>query len=346
MSQGTFVLGTGTKDDPFIVEDILDFCAIGKGISSNTYYKIDNKVNELDFNDHPIYQNGFDNVVVVNSTYAFLDGNNKTLRNAVMNASCYSLVFTMNEINNLNFKNIIISKPKSSSGTTIGLFSSQFTKCSFGIKLNQGDLEYLTGTTGNSTTSLHYRTFNNCTLNIGGSPWNGTPYTNTTSDMGLNFISGDEGKGMIFNRCHIHFDDINTHAHNPSNSYAAVPVNGGTFKYCFFDGTINCDCSGVTHTKVGMAQRASFESCSYNVQINYLNAPNATTFSPYENNITARNAWTGVSVINKDKLGEGKLKYNQYSAATTKYFTDANMKNTKVLQDAGFYVLNKSDIGG
>lgn len=163
--------GTGTQQDPFLIETIQEFCTMQTG-----YNKL---VKNVDFNDHSLYKDGIKQKVVEGSGI-ILDGNGKSIRNAVIMASDGSgCVFQIDEIRNANFPNMALEGAFSAS--TLSVFDTEFSRCSFGVSALKSDF-----TKFNTNT----KEFSDCTFNIKGSP-----PTNTAFNFCVNL-----------KRCHVNFD--------------------------------------------------------------------------------------------------------------------------------------------
>lgn len=209
MSKGTFLFGTGTESDPYIVEDVYDFCAIKNDNDKDvTYYQLGES---LDFNDHDVYKNGFKGTVVINANKSVLDGNGKEIRNIVgynNSNGGIDVLFTLKEINNCKFANTI------SFITARFLFLSEFKRCSFFLMISNANLGNLFrgDTAGNCK-------FTECTLTFSGN--------SGAMDFGKN----------VFNRCKIVFKDF---AAKLTSGYNAVYlISNGNFDHTYFLGKID-----------------------------------------------------------------------------------------------------------
>lgn len=176
---GTFLWGTGTESDPYLVEDVFDFCAIKNDADKETtYYQLRNNI---EFNDHPIYKNGITGVNnIVNADKSVLDGNGKSIRNIVYYKALQTntYIFTLKEIHNCNFENLV----NVCSETSQRLFRVyNFNYCSF----------YILFQNSNFVAWAFSPTFTNCTFNFAGV---------ASTGMTLN--------GYTFLRCHINFDNF------------------------------------------------------------------------------------------------------------------------------------------
>ena len=99
MANGTMT-GTGTQIDPYLVEDVYDFCKM-----SGAYYKL---VNDIDFNDHTTYKYGVTSQIIGGSGNAiYLDGDGHEVRNIVCSNNNRKFCFNNGSVSNTNFANII-----------------------------------------------------------------------------------------------------------------------------------------------------------------------------------------------------------------------------------------------
>lgn len=204
--------GKGTIDEPYIIEDVYDFCAIADDEDKEvTYYKLDTNI---DFNDHEIYKQGFKGGAVVNADKSVLDGNGKEIRNIVAyNATgAGDVLFTFREINNCKFANVaslLTSRP---------LFKSEFKRCSFYIMIYNASFNYLF-----KGDSSGHCTFYECALTFSGSSLE-------TMSFGTN----------KYERCRIIFKDFTapSYATTGSGAYAFV-INYGDFDHSYFTGELN-----------------------------------------------------------------------------------------------------------
>lgn len=125
---GNFGGGSGTVDDPYLVEDVYDFCAI-----SAQYYKL---VKDIDFNNHDTYKNGF-NALVCRSG-AYLDGNGKKVRNIVVTSGT-SNIMSLNA-HDVDFENIFVIDSKGSGSNAV--FNGTYTNCRMYIRLINSSVNY------------------------------------------------------------------------------------------------------------------------------------------------------------------------------------------------------------
>lgn len=163
--------GKGTIDEPYIIEDVYDFCAIADDEDKEvTYYKLKNS---LDFNDHPDYKNGVKTHQLINAPKSVVDGDGREIRNLVV----YNLsddmgknIIVLKQISNCKFPNLI------SYLTNNTLFVCEFIQCSFFIMISNSAAERIYGGctfekctitfTGSTTTIFNFRdnVFINCNI--------------------------------------------------------------------------------------------------------------------------------------------------------------------------------------
>ena len=209
---GMFMTGNGTEENPYLVEDVYDFCAITNDDDKEvTYYKLDTNI---DFNDHETYKQGLKGGAVVNANKSVLDGNGKEIRNIVAynTTGVGSILFTFKEINNCKFANV------ASFLTSRILFSSGFKRCSFYIMLYNASFNHLFK--GDTTVS---HTFYECTITFSGS----------------SLESMDFGTSK-YERCRIIFKDFTTPSAKTTGSGAhSFILNHGNFDHSYFTGELN-----------------------------------------------------------------------------------------------------------
>lgn len=236
--------GGGTEDNPYLVEDVFDFCAIKNDEDKETtYYQL---VNNIDFNDHPAYKNGITITGAVNANRSILDGNGKSIRNIVYYTSTGSTnnVFVLKKIHNCNFENLVNACGNSS---TV-LFSSEFIeRCSFYI-LNQNGYFY----------SLFLTSFIDCTLNIAGV---------MIGSFDLNRIN--------LTRCHINFDNATSGAFNSGGS-SYIIGNALILDHVYFTGKLNITSN--QHSVLNLAKSGTFKNVYYSVDTSWGYYPGYTPY--------------------------------------------------------------------
>lgn len=141
--------GSGTKENPYEIVTIYDFCSIQNGTESTPlYYKL---MNSVDFNDHSTYKLGYDgsSYRVVDAPNTILDGNGYKIRNLVVfGYSRNRAIFTLKEVRNCIFQNFMIQNlPDEYNGWLFKI--SRFEKSSVNITLNKSNAEilFITNTT-------------------------------------------------------------------------------------------------------------------------------------------------------------------------------------------------------
>lgn len=213
---GIFVTGNGTEENPYIIEDIFDFCAVKDDSDKEiTYYKIKDNVN-LDFNDHPDYKKGIKVYGTISAPKSVIDGNGREIRNLVVyTLNAHAPAFYFKQISNCKFPNLI-------SFLTYGqIFSCEFIQCSFFISVLNGSLG----------ASLTNSTFYKCTLTITGK---------NNQDI-VNFGSKISYSNVIFK------DFAVTFSLNSYNGY--VFLSNSEFDHVYFTGKIN-----ITNTSLGVSR--------------------------------------------------------------------------------------------
>lgn len=159
--------GAGTQTDPYICEDVFDFCNIGKyNGTSDIDLKYVKQVNDIDFNDHSIYKNGVvGNVALIVAPYVVYYGNSNSVRNLVFKDADFHQIYdygsiTFNKIYNTKFENVVLincSCDNTSSRSWIEA-NGEIKNCSFGI-LAQSPRDFASTIPINCT---------DCTINING----------------------------------------------------------------------------------------------------------------------------------------------------------------------------------
>lgn len=146
---GTFGGGGGTSSNPYLIEDVYDFCKM-KDYSSSYYFKL---VNDIDFNDHETYKNGITVSLVPSNPN--LNGNNRTVKNMLVR-STLSNIININA-SNVNFENVyIMDNPNDNS---YSVFSGNYNNCRFYITYINSYISY----------ALSYSVkFTNCAITLTG----------------------------------------------------------------------------------------------------------------------------------------------------------------------------------
>lgn len=141
------MMGNGTETDPYIIEDVYDFCAITNGDSGQTYYKL---VNNIDFNNHSEYKRGI-SANIINAQQSVIDGNGKSIRNIV--ALDKGIIYAKKIVNTV-FENLCIINISAYNP----VISSSFDNCNFGVLLKNSFI----------CTVSYNCTFSRCTINLSG----------------------------------------------------------------------------------------------------------------------------------------------------------------------------------
>lgn len=216
MANGTMI-GTGTQIDPYLVEDVYDFCAINNSKTySGNYFKL---TADIDFNNHETYKYGI-SAMIFNRDSIIFDGDGHEIRNMILTGTTSKLI--AKEFSNISFVNIILNAIQS---RIVQIRAATFNNCQFGYY------------SGNSSFGCIFSipatgTFNDCTFNISGSTY-------------------DDAMNCILNRCHIHFnnficglitscmfrnDDTVTSKVTFNNTYMTgkITASGANFQYIFY----------------------------------------------------------------------------------------------------------------
>lgn len=259
----------GTETNPYGIEDVFDFCAIKNDEDKEiTYYQL---VNNIDFNDHPVYKNGITKSDIIHAGKSVLDGNGKSIRNIVYYTSTESTnkVFALKKIHNCNFENLV----NACNNSSLVLFSSEFfERCSFYI-LNQNGYFY----------ALFQTSFVDCTLNIAGV---------MIGTFDLNRIN--------LTRCHINFDNATFGAFN-SGAFSYIISNALILDHVYFTGKLNItnnNQSGLYLSKYG-----TFKNVYYSVDTSWGYSPG---YTPYFTLYPA----SAISFCNNDLLNQGLARVN------------------------------------
>lgn len=162
---------SGTETNMYVIEDCYDFMTMIEGNDDYSYFKL---VNDIDFNEHPIYKRGFGGYLPKNSTNC-LYGDNHTIKNIVAIGQKYDLM-VFYELVDCNFVNIIAIDCD-----YIPISASNAECCNFGMYLSNSKLYFRYGTN-------NYLTATDCTFNIKG------------------IVSGFDFQEIIANQCHFNLD--------------------------------------------------------------------------------------------------------------------------------------------
>lgn len=242
MANGQYGGGRGLFEEPYLVEDILDFRAMISERLANgeeRYYKI---VNNLNFDTY-IYENGWETVKCPGGgaykdqeIYKYIDGNNKQLiitehrDNSIMQLSDYAYV---------TFYNIILRINSNCSGNEI------FEGSSVSYYYSYAQLEFINSTieynfTFENSRGLFRQTYlNNCLIHLYnikyGSNKNHFPTDNEVYLLG--------GAQVNCYRCDV-ICDIDVYDHTREiNSYLEqyIWIVRGTCQECYFNGVFSLD---------------------------------------------------------------------------------------------------------
>lgn len=175
--------GTGTQSEPYMIEDIYDFCAIGDSTAyptpegeSYVYFQFNN---DIDFNDHSEYKTGISNKNIFNREGAIINGNGHRLNNMILRnyTSNNIQAIRCSEFKNIDFCNLILL---SCTYKTFYCRNGKINNCNFGVFVSG---TYFLALIPNDTT------FNDCSFNIKG-----------------NFSQMETGTSVSFIRTRLNFD--------------------------------------------------------------------------------------------------------------------------------------------
>lgn len=241
--------GEGTKENPYIVENVTDFCSITS--SGETYYKLKNNI---DFNDHPVYSGGIYTAGIISAPDAVVDLNGKFIKNIVYKqAVSGSPVIRLKEVSNGYIENFVIAHA-GADAAGYGFWHTTFKNVSLNVELANGNLFFLAYHAG----SAGYCSFENSVITIGGAQY--------SQVVGLSF------NGMTFRKCCINFDDVEFKFY--CFHTAITMLKSGTFNNSYFTGTIklgNPEASASTNNTFyynsnAGGVRGTFDNCYFAIR--------------------------------------------------------------------------------
>lgn len=292
--------GRGTEDNPYLVEDVYDFCAIKNDADKETtYYQL---VNNIDFNDHSKYKNGITEKDIIYANASIIDGNGKSIRNIVWyNAGGVfgDTSFICKKMINCNFENLVIS----TGNNTNSAFETKFEKCSFYILCQNAT--FINAFCDN----LSCCSFNDCTLNISGVSVETMSFSNTP-----------------FNRCYINFDNYTTPITGSSGSWYRI-LNLVNFDHVYLTGSLHCSNADGWGLLI-LDNRELFKNCYYCVK--------TTTINKTLPVCSSDGAVDAVSFYNKDLI---HTTMEKEGAANFYALTDEQCKDPAYLASIGFPVI-------
>ena len=240
----------GTKNNPYALEDALDWCNIPSCVDTQDsvkmfpYFEV---VKDIDMNDCNVQT--IDSCKIANEKFNFkeIEGNGHSIRNLsailqnIVSSNSFMMGITANGatliINNLNFINIIRYDSFTSlfSNNNTGM-SLKFNNCNFTVyDFNRnGSKTYESSRCrfGVLTDSNSIRcTFNYCTFNIKTSLMFYSDFSHPNSPKSSQNIFNDFPSN-VYNYCHINIEYM--HGINPS-----ALINPGTYNFSYITLTIN-----------------------------------------------------------------------------------------------------------
>lgn len=243
MANGTMT-GTGTQIDPYLVEDVYDFCAINdSGAYSGNYFKL---TVDIDFNSHATYKYGI-STILFNRDKICLDGDSHEIRNMILTGTTSKLI--AKEFSNISFVNIILNAIQSSA---VQIRATTFNNCQFGYYCGNSSLGCIFSIPAAGT-------FNDCTFNISGSTY-------------------DNAMNCVLNRCHIHFNNFICSLSNESSIFrndSTVSSSKVTFNNTYMTGKITASGRNFQYIFYG------YESMTFNNSYIACEIINATDTAKY-----------------------------------------------------------------
>ena len=304
--------GTGTETDPYIIEDVYDFCTITSS-DTETYYELKNNI---DFNNHDKWKNGFNEVFVVNAPNAIINGNSKKIRNIVLHTLPYNNpVFYLNKIQNAFLENVVLNNIDSERGESRnqGIFACNFQLCSFSIDIINSQPCAIHSRNVYGISSMHK--FEDCTFNI---------YGTTDSQSGINFHC------MEMVRCHINFSDLisNGSGYNNHNVGLLLSSDSTVYNSVYFTGSIKYN--GNRKACIGLSHYGTFDNCYFAVNVSVgdditKSIKHATQFSP---------SISSLCFFVKDLIGDGTFNGSDFNMLIN--ILDSQAKDISYLKSIGF----------
>lgn len=205
-----YIGSSGSSTNMYVIEDCYDFVeALKQPQTSDGAYYV-RLVNDIDFNDHPIYKRGISDVIYGNNNY-YLYGDNHKIKNIVA-TSAASNILKFQYIEKVDFINLIIINCN-----VFPIAMVNASSCNFGIFISNSVLSF----TINNTDVL----ITDCTFNIKGKL--------KTAGVICAYRS-------TFQACHFNFD-INVPFSNGTYVFTIGTVSSirTNYKNCYFTGKIN-----------------------------------------------------------------------------------------------------------
>lgn len=301
MANGNFGGGTGTEQDPYLIEDWTDWFA--QEANGETYYKL---TADLDGNEYN------DGVMDQTVTLGYVDGNGHKIDNIfVTNTIDFLEVTNGTHVHDLAFQNI------QTSSDFISVRSSNQHVCFEGCRFEWTSLGGYFSSIGTSYANC---SFKNCQISVVVLGASLVIFNNKDSyyDCG---ISVDAARGThnsyigigkaCFYRCMI-------------KTVSVSPIDS-EFYMCRYEGKINVKPGTITNIMISFAANCVF-------LLDTTDFSNALTIScnrAVSNHIT----YPGISIINKDLLGENvtATERDGFKALTTE-----EMQDMDALKAAGF----------
>lgn len=297
----------GTETNPYGIEDVFDFCSIKNDADKEqTYYQL---VNNIDFNDHPIYRNGIKVNDFISGTKCCLNGDGKAIRNIVFYGTTVTdrASMVIKEIKNCRFENMVNAYTTINTYQCI-FYTSLFENCSFYILFQNSNFKDIAG----------YSTpvkFKSCTFNFDG-------LLNAALFLG----------NKTFERCHINFKNTTMHS-SPIDwgTYSALMLRAN-LDHTYMTGKLNVQdvCPGGLHiATAGSMEDSVFSNFYYCVE---------TTLDKPDVKFGILATANNTSFYSKDLI-QGE---REFMSGTNFYaLSDEECKNPSKLASIGFPVIGE-----
>lgn len=244
------IKGKGTQAEPWLIEDVYDFCELNnKNSSERSYAEL---VKNLDFNNHNELKYGWTKGKFIKANNIVFKGNGKEIRNIVFKNRAFESSGSMAEIesapgiefyqiSDVKWVNIILI---SCYGTHSWLKSNKTSQCSFSITMM----------TPRDFCHTIPRNMDECTVAISGNmtgyrfETNNTPISRTHFILDL-FCNEGDNWSMFMGNCNLDTCYFTGNLkYNNSN-------NTSNYRYIFGDGTTISSCYFAVNAEINIGNR-------------------------------------------------------------------------------------------
>lgn len=334
----------GTATNKACIEDVFDLLAWSDVIGQDSRYDSHKNygilVNDIDFNDHPVYRYGFSATNYTSTQalirldfrgwYGELDGDNHSIYNILLYKPVQIVSGNGQSIRNINFKNLVLIGVNTYNASNYGFDNCNMYNCNFGIlSLNCHAMSW-----------LNYANYSNsiedCTFNVKGT------HSEYSYLMDFKHSSTLATNRTTYTRCLFNFDIT---LYNPTQNYtmSMTLINSrDEFINCAFTGNSSYTMTTNSNFTLYVTGNSGIWTNSY-CAINFKCVGSNPRYS-YQVNFVQNTTIPDVNFVVKDNITNEGIGITDYRSQQSNYpktyfITDAEAKSSAYLQSIGFLVV-------